>query len=284
MTDDRLDRATTRRVFRQASASDSRGPVGDAVDADEFDDDTVVAAAIEAGIDPAAVRRALAVERLGDAPAHARSDGLLGAAEVCVDGEVVGSPSEVLERVDAWLVSGHHLRRDRVRSGRGVWRRRHGVLGVTFRTVHRATGEGRLGELARVEAVAVDTGSGTSAVRVTADRRRDRLVRASVGAAAGVFGATAVVAIAAVSAPVVLVAAPLALGVGTGIAATGRRAATDVSTELERVLDAVDHGDVPARLGPDVVRRVIARSGRSTPPPSPPPTTSPPPPPYRAPT
>lgn len=278
MTDDmRLDRAATRRVFRRASASDGAGAwSGASAEGDRFEDETVVAAAVEAGIDPAEVRRALALERLGDAPAHGRRAGLLGLADVSADGEVSGYPEEVLARLDSWLVGGHHLRRDRLRQGAGVWRRRSGVLGATFRTVRRATGEGRLGDLARVEAIAIDTGVGTSVVRVTADRRRDRLVRASAGAAAATVGTALVAMVAAVSAPAVLLATPVALGVGTGIAATGRRAATDVAAELERVLDAVDHGDAPARLGPDVVRRVIGRSGRaassSVAPPQPPST------------
>lgn len=247
MTEDmRLDRATTRRVFQRASGAVR----SDEVPADRIDGETVVAAAVEAGIDPAEVRRALAVERLGPAPERGRGAGLLGAADVAVDDEVSGDAIDVMARLDAWLVGGHHLRRDRLREGRGVWRRRSGVLGATFRTVRRATGEGRLGDLARIEAVAIDTGVGTSVVRVTADRRRDRLVRASAGAAAATVGTAVVAVVAAVSAPAVLLATPVALGVGTGIAATGRRAATDVATELERVLDAVDHRDQPTRLAP----------------------------------
>jgi hypothetical protein len=256
----RVDREATRRVLHEASAADGAWhadwPIGD----EALDVETVVAAAVDAGIAESAVRRALAVERLGAPPARRRADYLLGPSVVVVDDELAGAPGELLERLDAWLVCGHHLRRDRLRGGRGVWRRRRGILGATFRTVRRATGEGRLGDLARVEAVAVDTGSGTSAVRIVADRRKDRAVRATIGAVTAAAGTTVVVGVAAVSAPVVLLATPLAVAVGTGVASSGRRAATDVRAELERLLDAVDHADTPARLGPDVVRRVIGRS------------------------
>jgi hypothetical protein len=184
---------------------------------------------------------------------------------VAVDDELAGSPGELLGRLDTWLVRGHHLRRDRLREGRGVWRRRNGILGVTFRTVRHATGEGRLGDLARVEAGAVDTGSGTSAMRMVADRRKDRVARASIGAVVAAAGTVVVTSVAAVSAPFVLLATPLALALGTGVAASGRRAATAVSIELERLLDAVAHDDLPARLGPEVVGRVLGRShGRPT--------------------
>lgn len=255
----RLDRAATQRVLRQASTAD--GARLDALapydDAGRFDAETVVAAAVDAGIAETEVRRALAVERLGDAPAPARGDALLGPAAVVVDAEVTGTPGEVLAMLDGWFVSGHHLRRDRLRGGHGVWSRRHGALGAMFRTVRRALGEGGLGELERIEAAAADTGSGTSAVRVIAHRRRERLVRGAVGATTAATGTAVIATIAAVTQPVVLLAVPLAVGVGAGLAATGRRAAGELTAEVERVLDAVDHGDPPARLGPDIVRRVV---------------------------
>ena len=46
-------------------------------------------------------------------------DPLVGAAVVAVDAEVLGSSSDVLARLDAWFVDGHHLRRDRLRDGWG---------------------------------------------------------------------------------------------------------------------------------------------------------------------
>lgn len=243
-------------MLQYASATDGASATAD--DA-ALDPEVVVAAAVDAGIAEAAVRRALAIEQLGPAPAGQRGDGLLGPAAVAVDDELAGSPGELLAALDDWLVNGHHLRRDRLRGGRGVWRRRTGVLGATFRTVRRVTGEGQLGDLARVEATAVDTGSGTCAVRVTADRRRERTLRAAFGAAVATAGTAVVTGVAVVTVPAVLLATPLAIGAGTGLAATGRRSANEVGDELARVLDAVGHGETPVRLGTDVVRRVIGR-------------------------
>lgn len=257
-----LDRAAARRVLRRASAS---APPAE-LDAEHLDPETIVAAAIDAGIAEADVRRSLAIERLGAPPHHELGDRLLGVGAVAVDDEVSGSPGEVLARLDAWLVGGHHLRRDRLRDGKAVWRRRSGVLGATFRTLRHATGEGHLGEVRRIDAAAVDTGSGTSVVRITADRRRDRVVRAGVGGVVAVFGAGAVVGLAAVTAPVALVAAPIALAAGAGLAATGRGAAGDLTVELERLLDAVGHEERPGRLGPELVRRTLGRGPAATPP------------------
>ena len=103
-------------------------------DPDRLDGQTLVDAAVEAGIPEREVLRAVAVERLGPAPAHRMTDGLLGPATVAVDEELVGSAGDAMVRLDAWLVGGHHLRRDRLRGGHGVWRKRPGVVAATFRT------------------------------------------------------------------------------------------------------------------------------------------------------
>ncbi len=140
-----------------------------------------IAAAAEVGIPPAAVRRAIAVERLGPRPAGHVGDRLLGAGTVVVDEEVRGRAYDVVARIDDWLVDGHHLRRDRLRDDRGEWSKRTGVVGVTARAVRGALGEGRLGDLDRVAVIARDTGAGTCVVRVEADRRKDRSVHAAAG-------------------------------------------------------------------------------------------------------
>ena len=187
---------------------------------------------------------------------------MLGEPVVVVEQELAGGPRDVLARLDMWLVGGHHLRRDRLRDGRGSWSRRRGLIGRTYRTVRHATGEGHLGELARVEAVVCDTGVGTCMVRVAADRRRDRRVRGAIGTAIAGVGAAMVVAGAAAAGPLVLLAAPVAAGIGASIAGTGRAQAADVGREVERVLDAVDDEVMPSRLRPRFVRRAVGSPRR----------------------
>ena len=257
-----LDRAATRRVLRRATELAHTNLVLD--DPDRLDGQTLVEAAVEAGIPEREVRRAVAVERLGPPPAHHMTDGLLGPATVAVDEELVGSAGDAMVRLDAWLVGGHHLRRDRLRIGHGVWRKRPGVVAATFRTVRHATGEGHLGEVRRIEARAVDTGTGTCVVRIAADRKRDRRVRGAAGA----------------------VVATLGTGWSWASPWSPRRScwrshrwqwwpapgwlpaaagpATAVETELDRVLDAVDREAPPVRLSADVVRRVIGGAPRIT--------------------
>ena len=151
---------------------------------------------------PPPCSRAIAIERLGPPPAGHLGDRLVGAGTVVVDEELPGRAYDVIARIDAWLVDGHHLRRDRLREDRGEWSKRTGVVGAAIRTIRGVTGEGRLGDLRRVAATARDTGTGTCVVRVEADRRHDRSVHAAAGAVVAGAGTAGVVAVAVVAAPV----------------------------------------------------------------------------------
>jgi hypothetical protein len=251
-----LDREAVERVLRRASeladAEPAEMPAVGGIDAA-----ALVAAAAEVGIPADAVRRAIARERLGPPAAAHLGDRLVGAATVVVDGEVPGRAADVLARLDAWLVAGHHLRRDRLRDGRGEWSKRTGLVGATMRSVRGVFGEGKLGDLHRIVAVARDTGTGTCVVRIEADRHHDRAVRATTGALVGAAGTAGVVVAAVVTGPLLLVVVPVTAVAGVGLAATGRGRASRVGRELDRVLDAVDQQIKPARLGVDVVRRVV---------------------------
>ncbi|MET0145066.1 MAG: hypothetical protein ABW328_09815 [Ilumatobacteraceae bacterium] len=251
-----LDRAAATRVLRRASET-----AGDAslVDVDVIDEQTLIAAAGEVGIPVAAVRRAIAVERLGPPPPTHVGDGIVGTATVSVDAELTGNAGAVLARIDTWMVSGHHLRRDRRRDGHGEWTKRPGAVGAGLRTVRGATGEGRLGDVRRVTATVRDTGDGTCVVRVQVDRHVDRTVRAAAGAVVGGGAAAGIVLGALAVGPMLLVVAPAALAIGVGLAATGRSRAGRVEHEVERLLDAVDQQARPARLSADVLRRIAGR-------------------------
>ncbi len=243
-------------MLRRATALADVEPV--AIEAvDGVAPEVLVAAATEVGIPEDAVRRALTVEQLGESPAG--RSGVLGPPMVVVDDELAGDAPAVLAALDRWMVGGHHLRRDHLHEHTAAWTRRRGILGTTFRTLRHATGEGHLGDVERIDAVALDTGIGTCVVRVTADRRRERRSHGVAGAAVGgVTTAGAIVGAVALG-PWLLLAAPATVAVGAGIAVGGRRRARLVEGEIERVLDSVEHGDRPARLAPDLARRVLHR-------------------------
>ena len=123
-----------------------------------------------------------------------------------------------------------------------------------------ATGEGRLGRMRHVWVSTGDTGSGTTVVRVEVDRKHDRRVSAAAGTTVAVVATVGTVALAAVTAPVLLVAAPLGLAAGVRVAGGGRGRATAVAGEVDRVLDAVDDEISPTRLRTDVARRMVGRT------------------------
>jgi hypothetical protein len=253
MTERLLDRETVGRVLRRASelTDDDAEPL---LQLGRVSERALLEAAVEAGIPAAAVRRALAEERLDPLPRRRPGDRIVGSAVVSVDAEVDGSPSMVLSRLDAWFVDGHHLRRDRLRNGRGLWTKRPGIVGRTVRTVRYATGEGRLGRARSVRASTGDTGIGTTVVRVEVDQDRARRTAASGAAVAGVATIGGIV-LAVVAGPVALIAVPIGLAAGVAAAGGGRSQASAVAREVDRVLDSVDQGISPTRLRTDLVRR-----------------------------
>jgi hypothetical protein len=275
-----IDAKVVARILRRAGDLDRDGDVQD--EGGTIAEASLIAAAQEVGLSVDAVRRSIAIERLGPVPEGHRGDRIVGPAHVYADGEVDVPASDALARVDSWLVDGHHLRRDMLRSGQGEWSKRSGLVGVTVRTVRHATGEGKLGDFERVNAAVSDTGNGSSVVRITVDRTTNRRLLGGGGTVIAVGGVTGTVVAAAAATPVLLLAMPAAIAAGVGVALTGRKRARAAEREIRRLLDAVGAGADPTRLSVDVVRRATGRAtaagasalrtvGRIAPPPPPPP-------------
>ncbi|MCU1396169.1 MAG: hypothetical protein JWM34_4597 [Ilumatobacteraceae bacterium] len=252
-----LDHAVVERVIRRAV--EIAGPIlpDDPSSAAGISRAALVAAADEVGLPAVAVLRSIAAEHLGELPPRRLVDRIVGVAVVAVDDEIAGSADDVLARIDAWLVEGHHRRRDRVRNGRGDWSKRSGLVGLTMRKMRKATGEGGLSHYQHVAAVAEEIGTGSTAVRITVDRQGERNMAAAGGAVVVVGGIGGVAAAAA--GPLVLVAAPFVVIGGVGVALTGRRRARRTAMEVERLLEAVADHHSPTRLRADVAQRVIGR-------------------------
>ena len=254
-----IDAKVVARILRRAGDLERAGEASD--ESGTIAEQSLLAAAEEVGLSVDAVRRSIAVERLGPPPAPRHGDRLVGRSQVYADGEVDMSADEALVRVDSWLVDGHHLRRDVLRSGHGEWSKRSGLVGVTVRAMRNATGEGRLGDVERVNATARDAGSGSSVVRVTIDRTSGRRLAGRGGAVVAVGGAMTGVALAAATAtPVLLLAMPAAVVAGIGVALTGRKRARQTEREVRRLLDAVSASADPTRLCVEFVRRATGRA------------------------
>jgi hypothetical protein len=254
-----FDAKVVARILRRAGDLERMGDAQDG--AGTIDEASLIAAAQEVGLSVDAVRRSIAVERLGRLPVARPGDRIVGPSQVYADGEVDVPAHDALARVDSWLVDGHHLRRDVLRSGHGEWSRRSGLVGVTVRTIRNATGEGKLGDFERVNAAASDTGSGSSVVRITIDRTTNRRYVGGSGTVIAVGGMTGVVVAAVAATPLVLLAMPAVIVAGMAVAVTGGKRARDTEREIRRVLDAVGAGAGPTRLSIDVVRRATGNGG-----------------------
>jgi hypothetical protein len=253
-----IDAKVVARILRRAS--DLERTTGGDDEAGTIAEASLIAAAAEVGMSVDAVRRSIAIERLGPLPVTHAGDRIVGPSQVHVDGEVAAPANATLARVDAWLVDGHHLRRDVLRSGHGEWSKRSGLVGVTVRTIRNAIGEGKLGDFERVDATVCETGTGSSVVRVTIDRTANRRIAGGGGTAIAVGGMAGVAVVAVAATPVALLAMPAAMIAGVGVAMTGRKRARATEHEIRRLLGAVGAGADPTRLSVDVVRRATGRS------------------------
>lgn len=243
------------RVLRRASelAADDERPRQSGLSSS-----AVVAAAAEVGIPVAAVERAIAIEQLGATPPGRRGDRLVGPGLVVVDGRLPMGVAEAMSRLDDWLTSGHHLRRERWTAREGEWRRREGVIAAGTRAARGATGEGRLGEVRSLRVMAREDGAGTM-IRVTVDRSAERNGWLTGGSSIALLGTGATVVGALAATPFILLAAPVALGAGAGMARAGRTSSDKTERELRRLLDAVGRRVTPTSLGQEIKRWVRRR-------------------------
>ncbi len=253
-----IDSKVVARILRRAGDLESTSVSQD--DAGSIAEASLIAAAEEIGMSVEAVRRSIAIERLGPPPAAHAADRIVGPSQVHADGVVDAPADAALARVDAWLVDGHHLRRDVLRSGHGEWSKRSGIVGVTVRTIRNATGEGKLGDYEHVDATVFDTGDGSSAVRITIDRTTNRRFAGGGGTAVAVGGVAGVAVFAVAATPIALVAMPAAVVAGVGVAMTGRKRARKTEREIRRLLDAVGAGSDPTRLSVEMVRRATGKA------------------------
>ena len=257
---DRLDRDAVARILARAQEIDDADPD----DGEGIEPDALIEAATEVGIDPNAVRDALAIERFTVAPpGRRRLDRLSGPASIVIEREVPLTVVDSLDGLEAWLTSVHRLVCDRRDPGRLNARRRTDASARVGRTVSSWRGDGRLAGVVAlsVEAVPQIVGSTPvhprTLVRVRAARHDARTVRLARGGTVGLAGVgagtmTAVATGVAVAAPVV--ALPLVVG-GFVVPRTGRGHADRLELELERLITLVARGERPTGLLSRTVRR-----------------------------
>jgi hypothetical protein len=250
---DPIDAELAERVLRRASELVPAHPEV-VTPGTGLSEQVLIEAAAEVGIPADAVRRALAIERLGPTPSSARGDRLLGPATIHADTATEWSVDDTLRVLDGWLVGDHHLRRDTARPDGGEWSMRRDTAARVLRGVRSLSGEGRLGKVPVVRASAQPLPTGT-VLRVQVDRTTGRAAARSAGITTGVAVAGGVAAAALVVDPAVLVAAPLAAVAGLAVSASGGRRARQIRHELDRLLDRVRRGERPPGVAAALRRR-----------------------------
>ncbi|MEM8902246.1 MAG: hypothetical protein AAGA17_07650 [Actinomycetota bacterium] len=241
MADER-ESSSLDRIIRRAQELDA-----DRVD-DGLDDEAIVAAAGEVGISAEAVRESMAIERFGPRPRRRMGDRLVGPGRIVVQRTVTRPSADVLDLLDDWLTSGHHLRRLDRGGDAGRWRKRTDVAANAQRAVKSLAGGAALGAVRIVEARVAPIGEELSLVRIEADRSSSR--RATVGAAGGLGAASLAggAAAAVVVPPLAAVAVPGLVLAGASTMAA-RRTAAKLDAELLRLLGQVGAGERPGLLG-----------------------------------
>jgi hypothetical protein len=253
-----LSASQVERILRRASELADDGHAGDLGGISE---PALIAAAEEAGIPGRAVRRAIAMETLGEPPAGQRADRLVGPRIVTVDVELPMSVPEAMSRLDVWMISGHHLRRERWSAYEAEWRRRDGIIAAGTRAIRHATGEGSLGDVRSLIAVARETDDG-ALLRVRVDRTADRAAWIGGGSAVATMSAGAALVGAVAVVPVLALFVPVGLAAGAGVARIGRSHSEKLDREAQRVLAAIESRMQPTSIRGDFVRWAIQRPRR----------------------
>ena len=234
-----LDEETIDRIMRRAAELANQDTGVDA--------ESLVAAAVEAGIPPDSIRLSVALDRLGPTPEARRLDRVVGVGVVVVERTIGLAADDLFERLDEWLTRGHHLRRIQREGLVGEWRKRADIAAKVQRRARSLGGGAGLGSARIIQAQVSPVDEDRAIVRVEVDRTRGR--KTSLGVAGGVSGSTVVGgALAASSAtPLGAVVVPgiVAVGVAGGLS---KRAARHVDLELTHLLDALAAGRRPTKV------------------------------------
>jgi hypothetical protein len=239
-----LQRAAVDRVLARAlelQSSTSSDPEGRLTEAQ------LLALAKEVGLDPVNLRQALAEERTRVEVAE--ESGLLarlyGGSVASAQRTVRGTPAQVLKALDDWMQRQEGLAAQRYfASERIVWEAQRGVVSVLRRTV---SGRGfALSRASDVSATAIAVDDARVLVRLDARHEGYRALMANQLAALGTAGAIAGGVLAVLSFPVLAAAAPVALLVPAGFAASRashQRTMQRAQIALEQVLDRLERGE-----------------------------------------
>ena len=254
-----LDRLAVERVLQRAtelSAAETDAATAESHLPGQVSPEAVVQAGAEVGIPVRALRKSIALERVGSVEdEESVADRIVGPDEIVQERFVEITPRELLESLDAWLTSVHHLRRigplpaepDAGVSVRVEWIRRDDVAAKVSRRALGLRGDGRLGEVPSVVATVATVDDDTTALRLTLDRHSKRTASMIVTGTASVVAVGCGVAGAVTLAPVAVAALP-AGAVAVFSARSGRRHAARLERETARLVGDIEQRATPPKL------------------------------------
>lgn len=244
VTSPSIDRASVDRILARAlelQSSSATDPDGRLTEAQ------LEALAREVGLDPVNLRQALAEERTRiEAPAFERGvlAGLYGSSGASAQRTVRGTPAQVLKALDDWMQREESLIPQRYFADRVVWEARNDVMGTMRRAL---SGRGHaLVRATNVGATAIALDDRRVLVRLDAHLGGYRALMAKQNIAFTGAGAVAGGILAALSFPVLVALAPVAVVAPIGFAmarASHAQSVTRTQLALEQVLDRLERGD-----------------------------------------
>lgn len=263
-----FDREAAARVLRRAVelAERDAGPRRP----DGVSEQALVEAAEELGVDPTAVRRAAAEERLGvlHGAVASRVDRVAGPASVSVTRVVALPAAEAMDVVDQWLRRNGTLRRRRLDEPALVaeYARRSDLLAGLQRSVRSVRGQEHLGRVRRLRVVVEPSGPERAVVAMVADLELERTAALTGGGSIAGVGSSWALVEAIGSSAWWWAGVPASLAAGLGVVRWRARSVPDVEVALQGVLDRVAADDLGGGVIADVRERLRAgwpRPGRT---------------------
>jgi hypothetical protein len=251
LTPRRLDRAALDRVL--ARAADLQSSFADGADASGMlTEEQIVDLGREAGLSPEHLRQAMAEERTrGAAPEeHGLAVSVFGPSHIQASRVVNGTPSEILDAIDGWMLREEGLQLKRRVADRVVWEVRRDVftnLARAFNLGGRGYALTRAGEVSAT-ATAIDQMRTLVVLDAGLTEHRTQLAIGTAVATTTGIAATAVAALLIVVPAALVGVAILGLGGVPAIALVSSRAAQARAVSrgqlaLEQLLDHLERGD-----------------------------------------
>jgi hypothetical protein len=243
----RLDRAALDRVL--ARAAELQASFADSADGSgNLTEQQIVELGQEAGLSPEHLRQALAEERTRGAPPEDRGLAAViwGPARVGASRVVTGTPGEILDAIDGWMVREEMLQVKRRVGDRIVWEPRRDFLGKIAMGFNFSGRGYALSRAAEVSATATTIDATRSVVAVDAslvERRGQLATGAAITSTVGA-GASFVAAVIGIAIPVALI--PVVLLTPAAIVGTRRAQSSAVARAQlahEQLLDHLERGD-----------------------------------------